>query len=291
MDCERIREQLPECLAGRLEKAAREIVIEHLETCSGCRAELAQLGVVWRGLEKLAAPELRPEEERVMHDRFAERLAAFQAGFEQGRAAAIAQPRSVKRPSFGWLGALGARPAWQFGMAVGLLVLGVLGGRYVAAPGHENAPASPDVAQLQGQVESLRQLVTLSLLEQQSPSARLQGVTYAYQMSQPDSQVEQALLHAVDHDANVNVRLSAVDALQKYAADPGVRRALVDSVAVQDSPLVQVALIDLLVQLKDRDSATALRALAHNAEADEAVRQRASWAMERLGMPQPEVKK
>jgi len=291
MDCERIREQLPECLAGRLDKAAREAVIEHLETCSGCRAELAQLGVVWRGLEKLTAPELRPEEERGMRDRFAERLAAFQAGLEQGRALASEQNRSVKQPALGWLGALGSRPAWQFAMALGLVAIGVWGGRYLAAPGRENAPASPDVAQLQGQVESLRQLVTLSLLEQQSPSARLQGVTYAYQMSQPDTQVEQALLHAVDHDANVNVRLSAVDALQKYAADPNVRRALVDAVPVQDSPLVQVALIDLLVQLKDRDSATALRALAHNAEADEAVRQRASWAMERLGTPQPEVKK
>lgn len=291
MDCERIREQLPECLAGRLDKAAREAVIEHLETCSGCRAELAQLGVVWRGLEKLTAPELRPEEERGMRDRFAERMAAFQAGFEQGRALASEQNRSVKRPALGWLGALGSRPAWQFAMALGLVAIGVWGGRYLAAPGRENAPASPDVAQLQGQVESLRQLVTLSLLEQQSPSARLQGVTYAYQMSQPDTQVEQALLHAVDHDANVNVRLSAVDALQKYATDPNVRRALVDAVSVQDSPLVQVALIDLLVQLKDRDSATALRALAHNAEADEAVRQRASWAMERLGTSQPEVKK
>lgn len=291
MGCERIREQLPECLAGRLDKAAREAVIEHLETCSGCRAELAQLGVVWRGLEKLAAPELRPEEERGMRDRFAERLAAFQAGFEQGRALASEQNRSVKRPALGWLGVLGSRPAWQFAMALGLVAIGVWGGRYLAAPGRENAPASPDVAQLQGQVESLRQLVTLSLLEQQSPSARLQGVTYAYQMSQPDTQVEQALLHAVDHDANVNVRLSAVDALQKYATDPNVRRALADAVSVQDSPLVQVALIDLLVQLKDRDSATALRALAHNAEADEAVRQRASWAMERLGTSQPEVKK
>ena len=157
--------------------------------------------------------------------------------------------------------------------------------------GREEAPVTPDVAQLKGQVESLRQLVTLSLLEQQSPSARLQGVNYAYQMSQPDTQVEQALLHAVNHDANVNVRLSAVDALQKYAADPNVRRALVDAVPVQESPLVQVALIDLLVQLNDRDSAPALRSLAHNAEADEAVRQRATWAIQRLGTSQTKEKR
>lgn len=290
MECERIRERLPECLAGRLDKAARETVMEHLETCPGCRAELAELGVVWRALEKLDVPDLPPEEERGMRDRFAERLAGFQAGFEQGRAQAKTAHGPARQPFLDWLGGLGRRPAWQFAAALGLVALGLWGGRYLAAPGPEGARVSPDIAQLQGQVESLRQLVTLSLLEQQSPSARLQGVTYAYQMSQPDAQVEQALLHAVNHDANVNVRLSAVDALEKYAADPHVRSALVDAVAVQDSPLVQVALIDLLVQLKDRNSAPALRTLAQNTTADEAVRQRATWAIARLGIPQTEEK-
>jgi hypothetical protein len=291
MNCERIREQLPECLAGKLDKAARESVIEHLETCSGCRAELAQLGVVWRALEALASPEMRPEQERSQKERFAERLAAFEAGLEQGRAKAEAEQLTAREPRAAWWNALWARPAWQFAVAAALLLVGVLGGRYLAAPAHENLAASPEVAQLKGQVESLRQLVTLSMLEQQSPSARLEGVNYAYQMSQPDTQVEQALLHAVNHDVNVNVRLSAVDALQKYAGDPNVRRALADAVPVQDSPLVQVALIDLLVQLNDRDSAAALRTLAHNVQADEAVRQRATWAIQRLGSPQTEEKK
>lgn len=291
MNCERIREQLPECLAGKLDKSLRDEVIEHLESCSGCRAELAQLGIVWRALEALAAPELRPEQERELHSRFSDRLAAFQAGLEQGRAIAAAERRPARDAAPGWWSALWTRPAWQFALAAGLLLLGVLGGRYMAGPRQENAANNPEIAQLQGQVESLRQLVTLSMLDQQSPSARLQGVNYAFQMSQPDTQVEQALLHAVNHDANVNVRLSAVDALQKYAGDPNVRRALADAVPVQDSPLVQVALIDLLVQLNDRDSTPALRALAHNVEADEAVRQRATWAIQRLGTPQTEEKK
>ena len=52
MNCERVNEQIPECLAGRLEKAEREKVIDHLETCAGCRNELAELGVVWRGMER-----------------------------------------------------------------------------------------------------------------------------------------------------------------------------------------------------------------------------------------------
>jgi HEAT repeat protein len=90
------------------------------------------------------------------------------------------------------------------------------------------------------------------------------------------------LLHTVNHDSNVNVRLSAVDAIAKFAKNPEVRRALVDSIPVQDSPLVQIALIDLLLQLNDKDAVPALRKLALDKETNEAVRQRAESAVQKL---------
>ena len=167
-------------------------------------------------------------------------------------------------------------------MAAALVIVGGLTGRYLAAPRAAAPAATTEVAQLKGQVENLRQLVALSLLQEQSPSSRLRGVTYSYQMARPDSQVEQALLHAVNHDSNVNVRLSAVDALEKYAANPQIRRALADAVPVQDSPLVQIALIDLLVRLNHRPAVPALQKLAQDAQADSQVRQHAARAIQRL---------
>ena len=272
MTCERIREQFPACLAGRLDPAAREKVIDHLETCSACRAEMAELGVVWRGMESMQEPEPSP----AMRTRFLETLHAYQEGYQEAQRK---QTNSV-RQSF-WSGWWPARPAWQAAFAALLLAVGVAGGRYALSP---RAPAAnPEMARLEGQVENLRQLVALSMLQQQSPSARLRGVTYSYQISQPDQQVQQALLHAVNHDSNVNVRLSAVDALAKFASDPAVRRALADSLPTQDSPLVQVALIDLLAQLGDKDSAAALSKLAQDKGTDPEVRQRAASAAEKLG--------
>ena len=264
MICERVREQIPECLAGRLDHAARESFLAHLETCPACRAELAEMNAVWRGMGALPDPEPDP----AMRARFLEVLEAYQAGRVSGLGRAADLPRVLRK--------------WQPLLAFALLLVGVFLGRYVAQP---RGP-SPDVAQLQGQVESLRQLVTLSLLQEQSPSSRLRGVTYSYQMAQPDAQVEQALLYAVKHDSNVNVRLSAVDALQKYAANPRIRRALADAVPVQDSPLVQIALIDLLVQLNDKEAASTLRQLAHDAQADDQVRQHAASALQRMEVSQ-----
>jgi HEAT repeat protein len=87
----------------------------------------------------------------------------------------------------------------------------------------------------------------------------------------------------VNHDSNVNVRLSAVEAIAtKFAKNPEVQRALVDSIPMQDSALVQVALIDLLVQLNDKDAVPALRKLTLAKDTDESVRQRAESAVQKL---------
>jgi hypothetical protein len=277
MNCEKIREQIPECLAGRLDKAARENLVEHLETCAACRTEVAELNAVWRALESLKPVDAEP----VMKARFMEVLEAYKAG--------AGQPSELPKTSAGpnrmpaWLP---AAPVWQLALAASLLIGGIFLGRYQAGP---QAPVSvPEVAQLKGEVESLRQLVALSMLQQQSPSARLRGVSYSEAMTQPDRQVEDALLYAVNHDSNVNVRLSAVDALQKFATPP-VIRAMVDAIPVQESPLVQIALLDMLVQLNAKSAAPLLTRLSQDAQVDEVVRQRAAWALQKLAVQKQEV--
>ncbi len=277
MICERVKEQIPECLAGRLEKAEREKVIEHLETCAGCRNELAELGAVWRGMEALAIP---AEPEPVMKNRFMEVMEAYQEGLlaAQEHARRETAPAAAA-PKHGWAGFWPQRPVWQFALAIALLLAGIVAGRLATLPRGEN----PEMAQLKGQVEGLRQLVALSMLREQSPSQRLQGVTYSVQMAQADPQVEQALLHAVTQDPNINVRLSAVEALEKYAGKPEIRRALEDAIGVQESPLVQVALVELLVHLNDTDSAPALEKVVRDPATDETVRQHAAQALQRLG--------
>lgn len=277
MNCDRIREQLPECLAGRLEKAAREQVIEHLEGCSACRSELADLGTVWRAME----PTTPPEPGSALRARFLEMLEAYQAGLEQ------APPRPVNplamaaapKPRSKWLAWWPTEPALQMAFAAALLIAGVIGGRYAAAP----KQADPEIAQLQNQVENLRQMISLSLLQQQSAGDRLRGVSFSEQVAQPDALLEEKLLYMATHDPNVNVRLSAVeDGLDKFADKPEVRRALVDAIPMQDSPLVQTAIIELLTKWKDRGAVPAFRSLSADERADPIVRQRATLAIQKL---------
>jgi HEAT repeat protein len=128
----------------------------------------------------------------------------------------------------------------------------------------------------------MRQLVALSLLQQQNASERLKGVTWSYRVDQSDTEVLSALLYTVNHDQNVNVRLAAVDALHAFADSPVVRKGLLQAIRKQESPMVQVALIDALADLRDVHAVSALQTMARDPEANPAVRERAKWALGKL---------
>jgi hypothetical protein len=168
----------------------------------------------------------------------------------------------------------------QFALALILLVAGYLVGRYVR-PAETQLP-DPEIAQLRTELRDMREMVVLSLIQQQSASERLKGVSWSNQIEQPDSPVLTALLDTLMHDSNVNVRLACIDALRKFGEQQVVRRGLLTAFDRQESPLVQIALIDLVVELKETESVGALRKLADDVTVNDIVRQRARWGLEQL---------
>jgi len=108
-------------------------------------------------------------------------------------------------------------------------------------------------------------------------------VSWTGRIDAPGAEVVSALLDALAHDPNVNVRLAAVDALVRFADRPGVRSGAVAALTGTGSPFVQIALIDLLVQVKEPSSREALKKLADDQQIDAAVRGRAAWGLQQLG--------
>ncbi|HSP69996.1 MAG TPA: HEAT repeat domain-containing protein [Bryobacteraceae bacterium] len=255
MTCEEAKIQM-------LGEAQGEEFAAHIASCEACRSEVSRVGALWQSLDLLP----REEPSGKVRERFYEMLGAYRQGlaFNQERASSKAG---------GWL----RTRAWQLAAAAALVAVGI-GIGY----GVRDDRSRPELVQLREEVTNMRQLVALSLLQQQSASERLRGVSWAYQAEPSDREVLGALVTAVNHDSNVNVRLAAVDALRRFAASPETRRAVVDALPTQTTPLVQVALIDLLVDFKDRDAAGALKTLAANREVNDGVRQQARWALEKL---------
>jgi len=135
---------------------------------------------------------------------------------------------------------------------------------------------------LRDELTSTKQLVVLSMLQQQSASARLEGVTWSTREQQLDPPVLSALLHTLRYDQSVDVRLAALDALSRHGRQPQVHKGVLDSLQQDQSPLVQVALIDLMLEWRDRDAAHRLQELEQTPNLNPTVRQRVEWAKSKL---------
>lgn len=270
MNCDDVRDQLPDYWTGAMDEAGKAGMQAHFATCPACRAEAETLGAIWKKLG--AIPEERPS--RALRARFEVTLEAYVQGLRQAQRGPSTREKLDK-----WLvGWWPREPVFQFGFAMAFLAIGLLVGYSFT----RNTQGNGEVARLREEVQHTRELVALSLLQEQSASERLKGVDWSIRIPQPDPQVLSALLRTVDYDQNVNVRLAALDALHSSASNEMVRQGLLESLPRQASPLVQIALIDLLVDIRDKEAANSLKGLAQEAGVNPEVRQRAGWALRQL---------
>lgn len=201
--------------------------------CASCRASAA----LWDAMGEM--PVERPSP-------------ALQARFER-------ELRPARRaPQWAWLAAAAA-------VLVGLFSF--YAGRYTAPKA-----GNSDIAGLRSEVRNLREVVALSLLDQQSASERLRGIRYSAALEGTDPEVVDALSRTLATDSSVDVRLAAADALRKFPLPASTMESAWKLLEQEDSPLVQIAVIDLLSSRKDPLVRARLEKLRDRAGLDSNVR-------------------
>lgn len=140
------------------------------------------------------------------------------------------------------------------------LILGLVAGYYL----RPQESKDQEIASVGEELRDLKELMMLSLLEKESVTDRLKAVSLTEEMDQASQKVTSALLQTLNNDNNVNVRLAALDALRGYSGESKVREELIRSIAKQDSPLVQIALAELMAQLQAKSSVTELEKILKN---------------------------
>jgi hypothetical protein len=183
---------------------------------------------------------------------------------------------------------LPARPALQFALACLTLGVGIyFGARYLHPAASEETVKEIDglkkqLASMNQQMDSTKQLVTYSLLQQQSTGERLKTVLASLDLKKGDQLVVSDLLSALAFDPSVNVRLSALEALYPHAELPAVRSAVAASLPREPSPLVQVTMIDFLAASRDPAVSATLEDVSRSQTYDKAVREAARRALAQL---------
>jgi anti-sigma factor RsiW len=271
MNCEAIGELLPDYLQGRLSPDLSVEVEKHLVGCPSCGEEAA----LWKKLALL--PEEQPSP--ALQSRFKAMLESYQEGRWEKTSLAAEKSKSPV-PMLWGLGNWKQVPVAGMVWACLFLVCGFLIGRRSERPVENTNVAQ--LVELRAELAGTRQLVALSMLQQQSASQRLEGVSWSTRLQQPDPKVMDALFHTLRFDNSVDVRLASLDALGRYAGQPEVRRELVNALQEKQSPLVQIALIDLLVDQHDQNAVPQLKRFQQDPKIDPNVRKHVDWGIDQL---------
>lgn len=158
-----------------------------------------------------------------------------------------------------------------------LLIVGFVGGYFISQPkGDEN------VSVLTNEIADLKEMVMLSMLEKESATERLKAVSLTSEMDEPSKKVTQALIETLNKDGQVNVRLAALEALKPYLRDANVREALVESIGHQESPMMQVALAEVMVALQAKESVDAFEKIIKSERTPEDVKKRIEESIQTL---------
>ena len=270
MKCEEIKKVLPDYLSSTMDSKTRKKIDEHISECTGCRQEVDAMSHIWSKLEQI------PQEEpgSAVRSRFYSMLDAYKFGMNNAPG-----KKSLSDKLNGWLAGWWPRqPVFQLGIAVAVMIFGILIGIRI----NYGTTSKNEIVQLKEEMSEMRQLVTLSLLTRSSAIERLQGVTMSRHLVNPDERHLSALVNTLNSDPNVNVRLAAVNTLSQFSDTLWVRNELVESLSHNQSPLVQIYLIDLLAELREQQAFEVLKTLIDNPETMEPVKKRARLVMEKI---------
>lgn len=261
MECKDYREQFTSFLTDSIDRAQRSEIESHLENCAGCREEFESAKKVWDLMGEIEQPE--PSE-------------AMQANFN-AILSELKNEQAVKRNPFGeWLTMLReflylqVQPRLAYSLL--LVAIGLVGGYFLHRPDQSATAYNKQIDSLASQVSEMKEVMMFSLLQDPSASQRIRAVAYTEEISNVDFKVIGALFTTLNEDPNVNVRLATLDVLAKLAGEPKVREGLVRSINLQESPLMQTAIADVMVKLQEKSAIQSLQKLLNKKDLNEMVK-------------------
>lgn len=140
---------------------------------------------------------------------------------------------------------------------------------------NKNKEQQREIARLREEMDSTKRMMMAMMTNSQSASQRMLGVAASYQMEKPDDEIVNALLKTMNEDPNTNVRLAALEALGKFHQQEHVRTALIASLVKQKDPVVQISLIRLMVEMKEKSVIKELDRITKDSQSIKAVKDEA----------------
>lgn len=235
MNCEEVEKLMIDYLDLNLKDDKRFEIEKHLETCERCLDELKDTQEVLKLISKdeLILPDdsLRINFYHMLHSEINK---------------TIPETTAVRIISIPWYN----KASYRIAAGVALFICGTFIGLLIRSGSGKSA----ELSQLQTEVLDLKKATMFTMLKQESSSDRIQAANYAEGLNYADENVINVLVATLNNDKNANVRMAAAYALEKFAFQREVSDALVKSLAQQTEPILQVTLINILAERKEKSA-------------------------------------
>lgn len=118
-----------------------------------------------------------------------------------------------------------------------------------------------EINSLSTEVQTLKEMMIVSMLEGASTTDRLKAVHISAELPVADKKAVHALLFTLNNDESVNVRVQTIETLKKWGKDADVREGLVNAIRSEQSEIVLIALADAMIELELKNSKEQLQDL------------------------------
>lgn len=249
MDKERLDDLIIDYIDGRLNQVDKQIIEQELMSNTEAFKRYEEYKEILQTIDRSAR--IQPAEKlKVMFEQVLEKEIDAQR-----------KPRTIFfTPAF-----------YRIAAAIALIMVAGWAGYWIS----QQQQRQDDLVALKKEMELTKQLVMSRLENEQSATQRILGVMTANEADQADDEVVDALIRTMNNDPNSNVRLAAIDALGKFHHEPRIKASLVKSLTTQTDPVVQIALIQLMVQMKEKSAMKSLEKITRDEKVLQAVKDEA----------------
>ncbi|MEO0572214.1 MAG: hypothetical protein AAF039_10960 [Bacteroidota bacterium] len=154
----------------------------------------------------------------------------------------------------------------QIAASIILIISGYFAGNFF--PIHDSSSA---LNELKENLETVHENTALLLLNQPLANERLQGIEYIGKLEAVNAELAKTLLVSLNNDSNENVRLALIPYLLKHEDKDLIKNGLIKSINHQESPLIQLEILNALIYLLDRNELKNIHAEIHLKSPNELV--------------------
>lgn len=246
MKCEEAVPKLIDYIDKNLDDSSRQELEMHLGTCEKCMDELKESRQITQLISK---EEMLVPDDSVRINFYHMLHSEIKKSEKNISSSSLKQINN--RLNISWM---------RIAAGVALLITGTFIGLLI----HSGSVRSGEIKQLRAEVSELKKNSMFTMLNQVSSSDRIMAVSYAEDLVNPDQNIIDVLVKTLNYDKNVNVRMAAAYALSKFADQGAVCDSLVKSLAFQEDPILQITLINILAERREKSAFKTIQDIISN---------------------------